>query len=183
MKYRIHDTKTGNYLAGKYETVQEAKEAIKALAHESFGPYAEDVSLEKLKAREDRFEVIGVLGEYPEETYRHLADIKKSLRDRAYNTKENSEHFSGRVYLNGGNICVDIGLEELKVIAYDADLATGRGDTWEIVHRALESSGWNSYKWLLAENEAKRKEERDPWDFFDSVEDLSDQDWRFIPEE
>lgn len=58
------------------------------------------------------------------------------------NTKENNEHYKGRVWITKGdrlgkNICVDIGRKELKVIAFVPEI------TDEVVESAIRAYGWN----------------------------------------
>ena len=66
-----------------------------------------------------------------------------------YNTKENSEHFAGKIWIHGGNICADMGREELKVIEYNPELAIGKNcDIEKKVKSEIISHGWRLDDWL-----------------------------------
>lgn len=91
MKYIIQDIKTDNRLAGIYETIQEAKEAVESITRGSFGPDAGEITPEELQERAARFEIRGALGDYPPETYRHLAEIEKKLREERKERREEQE--------------------------------------------------------------------------------------------
>jgi len=65
-----------------------------------------------------------------------------------YNTKENSEHYFGKIWLHGGNVCADVGTDELKVLAYVPELANGTDNKQGIVKRVLINNGWNPAEWL-----------------------------------
>lgn len=64
-----------------------------------------------------------------------------------YNTKQNCNHYKGKIWLNGsigtrGNICADIGKEELMVIAYVPMI------TEENIIGSIKAMGWNPENWL-----------------------------------
>lgn len=64
-----------------------------------------------------------------------------------FNTKDNNEHFRGKVWVTKGdrlgkNICVDIGKEELKVIAFVPVI------TEKVVEDAIIAMGWKIEDWL-----------------------------------
>lgn len=67
---------------------------------------------------------------------------------KAYiNTKENNEHYKGRVWVTKGdrlgkNICLDTGKEELKVIAFVPEI------TEKVVESAIIAMGWHPIDWL-----------------------------------
>ena len=63
------------------------------------------------------------------------------------NTKENNEHYKGRVYVTKGNrlgknICVDMGRDELRVIAFVPEI------TEKAVKDAIIAMGWRLEDWL-----------------------------------
>ena len=64
-----------------------------------------------------------------------------------YNTKENNEHYSGKVWVSPGakrgkNICLDIGREELMVISFVPEI------TEERVVNAIKAMGYNPADWM-----------------------------------
>lgn len=63
------------------------------------------------------------------------------------NTKENNEHYKGRVWITKGdrpgkNICLDTGGKELKVIAFAPEI------TDDVVENAITAMGWNPEEWM-----------------------------------
>jgi len=73
-----------------------------------------------------------------------VTEIKKM-----YNTKENTEHYKGKIWVTKGyktrkgcNICADIGREELMVISFVPEV------TEEKVVSAVEAMGWRLEDWL-----------------------------------
>ena len=64
------------------------------------------------------------------------------------NTKENNEHYRGKVWVTksrsqfGKNVCVDMGRDELKVIAYVTVI------TETAIENAIEAMGWRKEDWL-----------------------------------
>ena len=69
------------------------------------------------------------------------------MKERYINTKENNEHYSGKVWVTPGvkrgkNICLDIGREELMVIAFVPEI------TEERVVNAIEAMGYDPKDWM-----------------------------------
>lgn len=72
---------------------------------------------------------------------------RRSTMKEYINTKENNEHYKGRVWITAGdrpgkNICVDTGKEELKVIAFAPEV------TEEVVKNAIIAMGWDPEEWI-----------------------------------
>ena len=71
---------------------------------------------------------------------------------QAFNTKENNEHYKGKIWVTKGyqtrkgcNICADVGKEELMVIAFVPEI------TEQVVESQIRSFGWRPEQWLAEE--------------------------------
>ena len=68
--------------------------------------------------------------------------------DKGYvNTKANNVHYKGKVWITPGerlgkNICLDIGREELKVIAFAPEIDDNA------VSRAISAMGYKPEEWM-----------------------------------